>query len=99
MAARRRQLVLTKIERRSVILWMINLVKESGSDHQIAAAAVNEFPKIFPNKHNLSNVRDSNRKKALRWWKGRDTFFRKLSSPLDGRVSVTSSKAVNKILR
>lgn len=42
--------------------------------------AADQFPRIFPNSLNCSKVRDGHRKKASRWWKGRDTFINQIIS-------------------
>jgi len=76
MSSRRRQAVSTLSERKKVIRWMIN---ETGPN--IAARAVDnpQFKHIFRNNDN-TKCREANRKKAIRWWHGREAFIATIAS-------------------
>ena len=86
-STRRVQVVSTKEQRKAVIRWMIHEVEESGTEHCIAARAVNNFPLIFTQRSHKAN-----REKARQWWKVRDQFLNAIQSGEDKQLSLVTKK-------
>lgn len=90
MSSRRRQVVSTKHERKTVIQCMIQQEQITGNDKDIAARAVDSFPNIFQNRAHCGKLGRTHSKKAY-WWKTRQVFISKITSPADCRMYVTTN--------
>ncbi len=86
MPARRVQLVSTKSEKKLAIEWMIAKIAQDGSEHHIAAKAVQQFPRIF----RQTNPR-ANREKARNWWLTRNHFQSALASHPNKAMTLSSN--------
>eukprot|EP00171_Calliarthron_tuberculosum_P021832 IDg21832t1 len=85
---RKRANVVTKIQHRDVVRWMIDAVAQSGTDKNISSRAVSnpEFRHIFCGTDSKS--RATNRRKAARWWNSREEYELKLLSEKDKALTV-----------
>lgn len=88
------QVISSKTQRRNVIVCILQRVAKTGTSNGIAAAVVDNFPSIFPNRQNNQLVRSKDRKKSSTRRHSGETFIGKIESAKDGKLYVTSDKFI-----
>ena len=72
----------------------MNYVLQTNSSENIASLAAKNFPCIFPNPSDSCRLQSTHSWKALTWWKTRENFISKLTSPVDSMLYVSTTSAL-----